>query len=136
MPARPNALCLLCLLMFAPAAASQPAAPADPVVARALGIHQRVLTLGLHVDIPGAICATPALDTGAAVTNLNRDLTKMEKGAITDHDRNPTDDQLDVTIELVRRGYTEDQIRKIRGGNLMRVWRQVERIGSATPPVR
>jgi membrane dipeptidase len=32
-----------------------------------------------------------------------------------------------VTIELVRRGYTEEQIVKIWGGNLMRVWRQVER---------
>jgi membrane dipeptidase len=32
-----------------------------------------------------------------------------------------------VTIELVRRGYTEDQIRKIWGGNLLRVWREVEK---------
>jgi len=30
-----------------------------------------------------------------------------------------------ITIELVRRGYTEDQIRKIWGGNLMRVMRDV-----------
>jgi membrane dipeptidase len=30
-----------------------------------------------------------------------------------------------VTIELVRRGYTEEQIRKIWGGNLLRVWRDV-----------
>lgn len=33
-----------------------------------------------------------------------------------------------VTLELVRRGYTEDQIRKLWGGNLLRVWREVERI--------
>ncbi len=32
-----------------------------------------------------------------------------------------------VTIELVRRGYTEEQIRKIWGGNLLRVWREVEK---------
>jgi membrane dipeptidase len=32
-----------------------------------------------------------------------------------------------VTIELVRRGYTEDQIRKLWGGNLLRVWREVEK---------
>ena len=28
-----------------------------------------------------------------------------------------------VTLELVRRGYTEDEIAKIWGGNLLRVWR-------------
>ena len=32
---------------------------------------------------------------------------------------------LNVTAELVRRGYTEEQIRKIWGGNLLRVWRDV-----------
>ncbi len=31
-----------------------------------------------------------------------------------------------VTIELVRRGYTEEQIQKIWSGNLLRVWRAVE----------
>ena len=30
-----------------------------------------------------------------------------------------------ITIELVRRGYTEDQIQKIWGGNFMRVFREV-----------
>jgi len=30
-----------------------------------------------------------------------------------------------ITIELVRRGYTEDEIRKIWGGNLLRVFRKV-----------
>jgi membrane dipeptidase len=34
---------------------------------------------------------------------------------------------MNVTVELVRRGYTEDQIRKIWGGNLLRVWRDVEK---------
>jgi membrane dipeptidase len=32
-----------------------------------------------------------------------------------------------VTLELVRRGYTEDQIAAIWGGNLLRVWREAER---------
>jgi len=31
-----------------------------------------------------------------------------------------------ITLELVKRGYTEDQIRKIWGGNVMRVFREVE----------
>lgn len=37
---------------------------------------------------------------------------------------------LNVTIELVRRGYTEEQIRKLWGGNLLRVWRQTERVAA------
>ena len=31
-----------------------------------------------------------------------------------------------ITIELVKRGYSEDQIRKIWGGNFMRVFKEVE----------
>ncbi len=33
-----------------------------------------------------------------------------------------------VTLELVRRGYTEEEIRKLWGGNLLRVWRDVEAV--------
>ncbi len=33
-----------------------------------------------------------------------------------------------VTLELVRRGYSEDEIAKLWGGNLLRVWREVERV--------
>ncbi|MBM4088566.1 MAG: membrane dipeptidase, partial [Planctomycetes bacterium] len=36
---------------------------------------------------------------------------------------------LNVTVELVRRGYVEDAIRKIWGGNLLRVWRKVQSEG-------
>lgn len=32
-----------------------------------------------------------------------------------------------VTLELIRRGYSEDEIAKIWGGNLLRVWAEVER---------
>ena len=35
-----------------------------------------------------------------------------------------------VTLELVRRGYSEEQIRKLWGGNLLRVWRDVERVAA------
>ncbi|MFA4862849.1 MAG: membrane dipeptidase [Bacteroidales bacterium] len=31
-----------------------------------------------------------------------------------------------ITLELVKRGYTEKDIRKIWGGNIMRVMRQVQ----------
>jgi membrane dipeptidase len=34
---------------------------------------------------------------------------------------------LNVTVELVRRGYSEAEIGKLWGGNLLRVWRAVER---------
>ncbi len=33
-----------------------------------------------------------------------------------------------VTLELVRRGYSEAEIKKLWGGNLLRVWRDVERV--------
>jgi membrane dipeptidase len=39
-----------------------------------------------------------------------------------------------VTRELVRRGYTEEQIAKIWGGNFLRVFREVERAAKKTPP--
>ena len=35
-----------------------------------------------------------------------------------------------VTIELVRRGYTEEQIANILGGNFLRVWREVEKVAA------
>lgn len=40
---------------------------------------------------------------------------------------NDASEALNVTMELVRRGYTEDEIKKIWGGNLLRAWREVER---------
>jgi membrane dipeptidase len=41
-------------------------------------------------------------------------------------------ESLNVTVELVRRGYTEEQIRKLWGGNLLRVWREVEKTAQNT----
>jgi membrane dipeptidase len=40
-----------------------------------------------------------------------------------------------VTLELVRRGYSEGQIRKLWGGNLLRVWREVERVAGTREPM-
>jgi len=39
----------------------------------------------------------------------------------------PETEALNVTVELVRRGYSEKDIDKIWGGNLLLVWRQVEK---------
>jgi membrane dipeptidase len=41
---------------------------------------------------------------------------------------NSAAEAFNVTLELVRRGYTEDQIGKIWSGNLLRVWGEVEKV--------
>jgi membrane dipeptidase len=43
---------------------------------------------------------------------------------------NDTSETFNVTLELVRRGYTERQIEKLWGGNLLRVMDEVQRIAS------
>ena len=39
-----------------------------------------------------------------------------------------TSEAINVTIELVRRGYTEKQIEQLWGGNVLRVMEQVEKV--------
>ena len=46
---------------------------------------------------------------------------------------NSAAETFNVTLEMVRRGYTEEQIGKIWSGNLLRVWTAVERVAAATP---
>ena len=41
---------------------------------------------------------------------------------------NGADDAFNITLELVKRGYSEEDIKKIWGENLLRVWRDVERV--------
>jgi membrane dipeptidase len=43
---------------------------------------------------------------------------------------NSAAETFNVTLELVRRGYTEEQIAKIWSGNLLRVWGEVERVAA------
>lgn len=43
---------------------------------------------------------------------------------------NDASETFNVTLELVRRGYSEEDIAKIWGGNLLRVWREVERVAA------
>ena len=43
---------------------------------------------------------------------------------------NGADETFKVTLELVRRGYTEEQIAKIWSGNLLRVWGEVEKVAA------
>ena len=41
---------------------------------------------------------------------------------------NSASETFNVTLELVRRGYTEEQIAKLWSGNLLRVWAEVEKV--------
>ena len=43
---------------------------------------------------------------------------------------NDASETLNVTLELVRRGYSEEEIAKLWGGNLLRVLREVERVAA------
>jgi membrane dipeptidase len=42
---------------------------------------------------------------------------------------NSAAEAFNVTLELVRRGYTEEQIGKMWSGNLLRVWGEVQKVG-------
>ena len=48
---------------------------------------------------------------------------------------NDASETFNVTLELVRRGYTEAQIEKLWGGNLLRVMDEVQRIAQRTAEV-
>lgn len=41
-----------------------------------------------------------------------------------------------VTVELVRRGYTEEQVGTLWSGNLLRVWGEVENVAQRLQPAR
>jgi microsomal dipeptidase-like Zn-dependent dipeptidase len=43
---------------------------------------------------------------------------------------NDASETFNVTLELVRRGYTEEEIAKIWSGNTLRLWRDVERVAA------
>ena len=43
---------------------------------------------------------------------------------------NDASETFNVTLELVRRGYTEEEIAQLWGGNLLRVLREVERVAA------
>ncbi len=47
---------------------------------------------------------------------------------------NDASESFNVTLALVRRGYTEEDVAKLWGGNLLRVWREVERVAAESTP--
>jgi membrane dipeptidase len=85
---------------------------------------------------------SPRRPGGAAVTDLVDHIDYAAKlmgidhvGISSDFDGgggiegwNSAAETFNVTLELVRRGYTEEQIGKIWSGNLLRVWRETERV--------
>jgi len=46
------------------------------------------------------------------------------------HGFNDHSEAHNVTVELLRRGYSEEAIKKIWGGNILRVWRAVEKVAA------
>jgi membrane dipeptidase len=46
---------------------------------------------------------------------------------------NSAAETFNVTLEMVRRGYSEEQISKIWSGNLLRVWSEVEKVAKQIP---
>ncbi len=47
---------------------------------------------------------------------------------------NDASETFNVTLELVRRGYSEEDITKLWGENLLRVWREVEKVAESMKP--
>lgn len=45
---------------------------------------------------------------------------------------NDASESFNVTLELVKRGYAEEEITKLWGGNLLRVWREVEGVAAGS----
>jgi len=60
---------------------SQKSAEAQ-ILARARALHERILTLDSHVDIPDASYATPKVDPGIDHPTLRCDLVKMAQGGL------------------------------------------------------
>jgi membrane dipeptidase len=124
-----------------------------PLVARARAIHERVLTLDTHDDIdrrsakidkpwPAAPRAT-VKDFVDHIDYLVKRLGIDHVGISSDFDGgggidgwNSAAETFSVTLELVRRGYREEQIAKMWSGNLLRVWAEVEQIAKGIQAIK
>ena len=87
--------------------------------------------------------APPAVDVADFVDHIDYMVEKIgidHVGISSDFDGgggiegwSDASETFNVTLELVRRGYTEEEIRKLWGGNLLRVLDQVQEIASNWP---
>jgi membrane dipeptidase len=104
------------------AAGTQAACPIEPPSARPLSVEGRpgVKELVDHVDYAVKLI-------GVDHVGLSSDFDGG--GGIEGWDS--AADTLNVTVELVRRGYGEADIAKLWGRNLLRVWDEVERLATA-----
>jgi hypothetical protein len=136
--------CCLVVLLVASAASAQQVPPDDPVVKKALARNGGVIQIA---PVPNYIrakdpAARPTLKD--FVDHLDHAITVAgidHVGIGSDFDGgggvpgfNNVADAPNVTIELVRRGYSEAKIRKIWGENLLRVWREVEQAAASPGP--
>jgi microsomal dipeptidase-like Zn-dependent dipeptidase len=69
-------------------------------------------------------------NSSVSITSASRPTSTAGGGVIGWNDASET---LNVTVELVRRGYSEAQIEKLWGGNLLRVMDEVQRVAREPP---
>ena len=126
---------------------------------RADAIGELLTDFGLSrrrdIDL-SALSVTQRADYGNRLTEIDRDWPEADVATFIDHvdyaveligvdhvgissdfdggggvaGWNDASETFNVTLELVRRGYSEDEIAKLWGGNLLRVLREVERVAS------
>jgi membrane dipeptidase len=106
-------------------------------LARKGGVMQLV-ALGDYVKPPGAEQATLA-DFVNHIDYAVRLIGVDHVGIASDFDGGggvvgwkDASETVNVTAELLRRGYSEQDIAKIWGGNLIRVWREAERLAGVS----
>jgi membrane dipeptidase len=101
------------------AAGSLPACPVEPSSAKPLAVEGRpgVKELVNHIDYAVKLI-------GIDHVGISSDFDGG--GGIEGWDS--AADTLNVTIELVRRGYSEEDIARLWGRNLLRVWAEVEKL--------
>ncbi len=68
--------------LFAASCATTEPQNEEELLARAMAIHERVLTVDTHVDIAGERYATPEVDPGIDHPDLRCDLVKMVRGQL------------------------------------------------------
>ena len=90
------------------------------LIQKAKEIHQKVTILDTHDDIDVNNFTSEKNYSQNLNTKVN--IPKMERGW---QDASET---FNVTLELVKRGYTEEEISKIWSGNLLRVLDEVQEI--------
>jgi membrane dipeptidase len=87
----------------------------------------------INERFPGATVADLADHIDYAVNLIGIDHVGISSdfdggGGVTGWD--DASETFNVTLELVRRGYSEEEIGKLWGGNLLRVWREVEDVAA------